>query len=177
MQSHSLHDWIQTLAAVSVLIGVFLVVYELRQSREIVMSQLTNDSYFYESGLDLKIAGEEPAKALSRACKEPDSLTTEDLIRLEAIYSHRLMYVDRHINLARRGSFYEEDAWKEYAPSQFGPIFSTKVGQNYWRQVRQWMQKDLREFGDNFLLELEANGARCIYGDWDKANRTRSDDT
>jgi hypothetical protein len=74
----SLDTVIQVVTSVAVLIGLALVVWELRQSREATSSQLTSDGIAHASALSTAVMSGQTAGVLARACDDPTKLTTSD---------------------------------------------------------------------------------------------------
>ena len=85
--TQTLTNWIQLATGVAVLIGLGLVIWELQQTREIAVAQQVDDSMSRYSNQLQAMMGEESARSLAKACDEPDSLTTEDMIILGYYYN------------------------------------------------------------------------------------------
>jgi len=171
MRYEALNAWIQSIAAIGILVGLCLVIWELKQNREATTSQLTSDGVQFAAQQDLAMFGEEPSEVLAKACFNPDQLTDADLFRLNGIYTLRLYSVDRLISLTERGSFYEDDYWKVFADSHFALIFNSSVGRNYWVRFREsWPRDTLVKYGDELLVKMGDPSCRERFGGWKQAN-------
>ena len=74
-----LSDIIQILTGLAVLVGVILVVVELRQARELSRAEISSrsmDLYFEDWRA---IRGEESIDSIIRACNNPQEMTTHDI--------------------------------------------------------------------------------------------------
>ena len=175
--SDNLNLTVQTITGIAILIGLGLVVWELKQNREATTSQLTSDGVQFAAQQDVALFGEEPSEVLAKACLNPDQLTDADLFRLNGIYTLRLYAVDRLISLTERGSFYEDDYWKAYADSHFALIFDTYIGRNFWVRIREtWPREALVGYGDELLARIGDPSCREWYEGWKQANNNESDE-
>lgn len=172
MGKNTLSELIQSITGLAIVAGLALVVWELQQNREATMSQLTSEGYQFSTQVELPVLGEEPAEVLAKACFAPNRLTEADLFRLNGIYSQRIVNLQRLLVLESRGSFYEEGYWRTYGEFQFGIIFRTEVGRNYWQQFRKTWRPDIRAYGDEFLSHLGEPDCADLYGGWRDLNRT-----
>ena len=59
MNYQSLSNWIQIVTGIAILVGLGLVVLELRQSRDIALAQLSSDLFMMRSA-QLSVNGREP---------------------------------------------------------------------------------------------------------------------
>lgn len=73
-------DWIKTISTLAILVGVFLVAYELRQTRELNLAQLASEGMLITSQGRIALWGDEPLETLAKTCSE------EPLSRKEAMF-------------------------------------------------------------------------------------------
>jgi hypothetical protein len=66
------HNWIQSIAAISVLIGLFLVIWEPRQARELTRLELTAYRANNEYQQQLTVMGDRFAEIEVTACLSPE---------------------------------------------------------------------------------------------------------
>lgn len=141
---------IQVVSTIAILVGLGLVVYELRQSRLIAETQTIQDYYdmvqttrnsFWEDGT---------LEALEKSCKEED-LTIKDAIVLDGYFSELLSHVSRQVRLQRSG-FSDNPLYAKYAAeAQFPRVFAHEAGIRYWKSNRTDYNEQIRGYGDEIL--------------------------
>lgn len=70
-------DWIQGLSAIAIVVGLILVVIELRQAEQIAQAQIWGESNSATMQIYETVMGEESAESLSKACFNPDELNNK----------------------------------------------------------------------------------------------------
>jgi hypothetical protein len=81
MQSNrDLSTWVQIVTGVAVVVGLVLVIVELRQVQTLSRAQLTSDAMIQRGNVQLAMAGENPDVALAKACIEPESLRPDEML-------------------------------------------------------------------------------------------------
>ena len=91
MDSQRLSNWIQLITAVAVLAGLTLVVFELRQAKELTQAQIVAEAFTRGVNLQLSKMAEDPRSALFKAEFRPDELTAEDAVTLDSYYAAETM--------------------------------------------------------------------------------------
>ena len=89
-----LADWVQIVSSLVLVAGLALVVYEMRQSKQLAQAQLASDSYTLAVERHLAAMGEELAQAHARACDNIESISREDSFVLLNWYLN-LVYTTR----------------------------------------------------------------------------------
>ena len=92
--------WVQIAATIAVVIGLILVVIELRQAKEIAAAENANQ-FFVDLIANHRMAiGEDPAASLAKACTAPESLDARDRIVLRSYFRawHSLAMRNRNVN-------------------------------------------------------------------------------
>ena len=157
MSSQSLSNWIQLVTATTVVAGIGLVIWELRQSREIATAQLVSDSFAQATNVSTAVFGDKAAETIAKACENPDSLDGSDMTILDAYYRSRVARLGRMDVIELRTGLYDK-AWQEVGRSYVFPdIFFTAPGRAWWK-----LKKPVGEtgkFGDALLTD--AGPVRC----------------
>lgn len=83
-------DWIQVITGLAVVIGIALVIWELKQAQRIAEAQIAFDSYALAVEINDAIFGENAADVLAKACEEPTSLTAGEWVVLDSYYRNRV---------------------------------------------------------------------------------------
>lgn len=127
-------DWFQTITALAVLIGLGLVIAELRQTRSIAEAQYANDTYFLLSEQIQPLLEGEILDARVKDC------FNEPLSRKETMVLH--WWRIRAVNVAEREKWLSdlvtEKDWRPNAEANFGLVFSTSGGKRWWERVSRF---------------------------------------
>ena len=100
MESQKLANWIQVITAVAVLAGLTLVVFELRQAKELTQVQITAEGFTRGVNLELSKMAEDPRSALIKAEFRPEELTEEDAVTLDGFFmAQTMMMWESHFTL------------------------------------------------------------------------------
>lgn len=106
--SRVLEATVQIITCVALVIGLMLVIWELRENREATRSLLTSEAMAFYSSLNTAVMGEETADVLAKACERPDELTASDYYVLDNYYAEILNRYRRIEMLQRRGSYSDD---------------------------------------------------------------------
>jgi hypothetical protein len=151
MDSQTVSNWIQLITGVSVLIGLGLVVWELQQSRDAILSQLSSEYYQIRAQERSAVFGEDAANALAKACNRPADLSESELVVLDHVYGGRIAQIERMMRLRDRGGFYAGDTWKQGLPI-LDALFRSHAGRAYWASVAsQYVAPELAVAGTEYL--------------------------
>ena len=161
-------------------LGLILVIWELQQSRQVAIAQLTSDAVDQAIQIDLSEVGENPSVARAKACEDPNSLTTEDLWVLHGYYKVQLVFIMRALVIEQRSGLYE-GFWIEAGHARFGTVFSSRVGRLWWEAERKFYQPEIVDLGDSILMErystAENTSQGCYVDEWRKSIQAGSDFT
>ena len=165
MDSQKFNNLVQLITAFAIVIGLGLVIWELRQARQATMSQLSNETYQIMSSLSTTLLGEHPTDVLAKACDAPDTMTRAELILLDQYYFEILSRLTRIRRLSQRGSFYSEDDWKDSLGS-LGLLFETHAGRAYWKTSADYVGPEIKAAGDRFLSNWKDQSCTELYDEW-----------
>lgn len=155
-------EWVQIATGIAVLIGLGLVIYELRQTRDVALAQLSSDGFDHFQQRVIAEMGENPATTLAKLCAGLTSLSDEELIVLSAYYENHLLNAFRAYRIAQRTGFYD-GAWRQIVEDQFPAILSSAIGRAWWEEEKRWYPEDFRRAAD----EVDISGlSSCGIGPW-----------
>ena len=169
MNYQSISYWVQIVTGIAVLAGLGLVAWELRQSREIALAQLSSDFFLMNSGHNSALMGESPADVIEKACDSPEELTKSDYRILRSRFGEVLDRVRRTRAIAESSDLMADDDWRIYATANFQLIFNTHAGRAWWGANDQsWLASDIRQVGDSILAEKSGSEPLCseAYSRW-----------
>ena len=167
MNYQSLTNWVQIFTGIAVLVGLGLVVWELRQSREIALAQLTSDFYMMNSQHNSALMGENPAEVIEKACDSPEELTKSEYRVLRSRFGEVLDRMRRSRSIAEQSGLMSDDEWRTWATGNFGVIFNTHPGRAWWDD-QSWLPPDIRQSGNRILAEVSSSEPLCkeTYRSW-----------
>ena len=168
MGSEKLNDWVQIATGITLVLGLGFIIWELQQSREATISQLTSDSFVYAGQQNATIMGEDLALVIAKACEAPEDLTTSDLVVLEAHIEERVNNLWRIHLLSQRGSFYEESDIMPTVGVLDRVILSTHPGRTYW-QIMTWLPSSLRAAVDERLSSGVVGPCDQFFSAWKRS--------
>ena len=128
-------DRAQLVAVLAVIVGLVLVVFELRQAQELARAQMIADQYAQIIQHRNTVMGENPARSMDKACSAPDSLSTEDVEVLVNYYFSLHTLVDRIRGVAETGYHYENEEYEQMSVF-YRQILDTHFGRFWWTDMR-----------------------------------------
>jgi len=136
MNSEKITIWIQIAASIAVLVGLALVVVELRQTHSLTRSELGS------AGFDLLLErwrsniGENFAEARTKACVAPEKLTDVELTELKHYYLSTHASINRQKILQELGDFDNYD-WASTAVYEFGELFREQPARAWFESEKE----------------------------------------
>jgi hypothetical protein len=85
MNSSRVGNWLQIIGNLGLVIGLVLVAVQIKQNNDLAKAQLLSDGWLAAMQRETALFGENPAASIARASVEPDQLTDEDLVVLDAV--------------------------------------------------------------------------------------------
>ena len=105
MQKDNLHNFVQVSTTLALLVGVALVVYELRQTRDLASSNFQSETLIARIAGFQAVGGESFADAIANVCTSTDSLSAKDLVVLDAYFDQHYFSAGRLNHLEQSGNF------------------------------------------------------------------------
>ena len=75
MNSENINKWLTLGANIGILIGLVLVVIQIRQNSELLRLQFINDEYMSGFSSERLLIGEDPAEAIMKAMFSPEEMS------------------------------------------------------------------------------------------------------
>ncbi len=152
MSAQTLSNWFQVGASLAVVFSIGLLVFELEQQRELAQAQFIVEAQGLRMATDVAVLGEEMGSVLSRACFTPETLTEDDLIKLDMYFTLRLAGIATLLDAETLGGA-ERPTWNRRLKTDFVKIWGYEIGQAWWRDQKGW-NPQIRQVAS----ELEAQG-------------------
>lgn len=158
MQTDKLNLGVQVATFLSVILGLGLVVWELRQAETLTRLQLFTDATAMNITSDVAMLGENPIEAEFKACVDPASLTQQEILLLEIYYLSHLQRVMRLVAIEDIGGLGTN--WQAAALFNYSPILRTPFGRMWWENTARTLmgpnQSPVLEAGDLLLAGLKS---------------------
>jgi hypothetical protein len=158
-------DLVQILTGLAVLVGIILVVFELRQTRAISIAQLTSDGYGQAMQLAIANLGEAPHETHAIACTQPEKMTAENYRVLNFYYLILIQQATRAYFISVRTGFYSE-TWRGIAEGSISSIVGTLPGRIWWRKFGSNFPPAFQKMGNRLLKSAESKEQVCELDDW-----------
>jgi hypothetical protein len=154
---------IQVLTTIAVLVGLGLVILELRQTKNLAMADLMMQQYTLGNDVDNTMLGENPMDSLVRDCMG-DPLTPKDALVLNEFFWAVLDKADSYRAVLERAD--TDGDWRAYAKSTLRRILSTNGGRVWWDiardEIGQEEGSEIVTIGDEVLSELGATSCSAL---------------
>ena len=154
MTAEKLSHWLQIAASVGVFVGLVLVYYEMRQTRDIaVLGQTVNA---FNSLVERNVAeiGEKPYEAVVKACSSPDELTEEEAYILDTKFWNHLTVVLRYRRTHEIFELNLNNTWQDVATPEFRQIFETLPGRRWFESVAPNLPRDVIDAGNKVMSSM-----------------------
>ena len=148
MDSDRLNRWITLGANLGVLVGVFLLIIELRQNTESTELQAAQSYVALSHELDFRIVDDPSLIALFLI--PPDERTPQESRRLDRWYFGSLRTWENGFFLHRRGVL-DDDLWSGQAAFMADLLRDSDELRDYYQSNRRHFSKSFMEFLDQLL--------------------------
>ncbi len=112
MKTEIINKWLTLGASIGILIGLVLVLVEIRQNSDLLRLQFINDDLIAVAQTEDPLLGENVADVLMKAMYRPEDMTYADFRVADAYLVAKIELIHRRYRLGEEGIL-EEDAWKK----------------------------------------------------------------
>jgi hypothetical protein len=157
--------WLQLSANLAILTGVVLVIFQLRQSANLLEFQiLKQDDDSYIAG-ELMMIGENYADTWQKMIEEPENLNLAEMRAIEShLWAHDIVRWRNMYDLHSRGLL-DEDAWKRRVREDLVYELAHPYGRAWWEEIRKIpdLPRELVEFVDDGLAKAGHNAPLATF--------------
>jgi hypothetical protein len=151
-------DWLQMVSNLAIIAGLIIVIYELNQSRNLAYGQILASSYATINTRMVTQMGENPQLALEKAVLNPESLTSQDAVVLDAHYNSIISSWYDVIRMMEATGIDRD--WQGTIANSARETFSTDPGRRWlreWTQRPAWesMQPDFDQYYTDVWFQIE----------------------
>jgi hypothetical protein len=156
-QNNKLEIWVQISSAVAVLIGILLVVIQLRQNAELFELQILKEDFNSYIENEVSLLPENIYEIRQKSLDEPENLTLYDYQVLDGLYwatgvtRWRSLY-----ELAERGLL-DQSEWKRSVQEDFDWYLANPFGRAWWARMSKkesTLPTELVEYVNVLLADL-----------------------
>ena len=160
--------WLHVSSTIAVLIGVVLVILQLRQNAELIELQIMKDdaNSYYESMQDQ--LPDNMLEISHKARTDPKSLTEAEFLAMDAeLWSSTVVRWRGQYELAERGLL-DDSVWRRTITEEAAAYFAYPFGRAYWARIKDWqttLPTELIEYVDEVVAESPDHKPREQYKD------------
>ena len=155
MKTKIINKWLTLGASIGILIGLVLVLVEIRQNSDLLRLQFINDDLIAVAQTEDPLLGENPADVLMKAMYRPEDMTYADFRVADAYLVAKIELIHRRYRLGQEGIL-EEGAWKKDLGFSFEWLFGNKFGRLWWEHEGRRVYSDYPEIVD--FVDSAING-------------------
>ena len=163
MNSSRFNEWVQTVAAVGVIVGLLLVTYEIRVSNRIGIDQAYAESLSRYSEVSALFSTVDAADLFVRA-QEGEELSRKEMARLDHLLNAEINALFYDWTLVAGGTLSIGSEFKDF----YGPAIQWYLGSDIGRRKWEIDRKDWdAAFADAIDSALAATSKRNVLGELD----------
>lgn len=160
-----LNKWLTLGANVGVVLGLVLVVIEVRQNAELTRTQMEQRKNDFLAEIEFSLAQPEIAPIWVKAVKTPEALTDAEIKIVDSHLISMLLQWDHMFQMERSG-LVTRDHVRQHIQNSAPYYFGSKFGQNWWRlQMPGWGGTPMEEVAGPIVEALDPN---FIANSWEK---------
>ena len=160
--------WLSITANLGVLVGLILVIFEMRQNQELMKVNLTNHYYSSYAQAEMLFAGENLPAVWEKSLLDPKNLSLKEMRILEA---HTYAPITRWINLYRlsEAGILENRFWQTQVNVDAGYYLGTPYGRAYWDNIKphalesNFIPMELLHYIDDILADADPQDMRRYF--------------
>ncbi len=154
--SDNVKSWISLLTNIGVLVGLFLLVVELKQNSQQLELQLLfqANQKIFENNRDL--AGENIAATFTKAITNPEELTFEEGLAASSHIINWLAVWEDKFFIYQNGLISEQE-WKRDFSASIGWILGSRFAKKVWLSIGSEFEPEFAEYVDNNLANISDN--------------------
>jgi hypothetical protein len=135
VSNSSKREWFQIVSNIAVLVGLVVLIYEVNQSNLYAHAANASTNFALSSDRDISLAGEDVSVALAKALDDPASLTTQELLVVDAHHRKFLTELNHASYLGDLGVF--PTGWEEDYGNYIREHLDYPFGRKWWSLKRE----------------------------------------
>lgn len=155
MNNRTLVSWVQVITGIALLLGLALVMFELRQAKSLTLAELVSQGYGEALEDNRALMGEETALALAIACYAPKQLNDAQMVMINAYFTNQVLQASRWRVLDNIADF--GVPWREIAQQQLTSVLAIPLGR-HWFSSAALVDPEMAQIGA-IVIERKPNCA------------------
>jgi len=162
MQVSKIGEWLQVIAALAVLAGLYLVAHEIQQNNELARAQTINDIYSGWEEFSMSEFESDIFELFIKSIEDADSLTTVEILKLDAYFTAIMSLYGRQWAMFRDFDLaYDPTLDTEYAA---GVYFRGRFARAWFEENKVWLQDSNPEMVRVFSRVFESTPVESEFG-------------
>ena len=149
MAAKKLGDYLGVLGNLGLILGLFLVGYQIKQTNDLAKAQMVNEGYALGMAADVAFIGEQGAEVLAKADYQSSDLSDQDILVLERWFRMLLGQQMRNTHMREVGLAVTSDAFGAW---DLAFDINSAFGRMYWDA-----SKDDIYLPRSFIAEVDRN--------------------
>jgi len=169
MEAQSIASWVQGITGFSILLGIGLVVWELRQTKDLAEAQMYHEAIAQSLSVRAVTISERFGEVRAKACFRPDELTDGELYEMYEFHSMLMHTVNRLRLVKDVGNF--EYSWEDLAKPNMKTYLSTSVGLADFEATKTHFAPETRKLAVSMLSNNEIESCENMMGQFFELSR------
>ncbi len=149
---HRVRKWGELLGIMSLVVGVGLVILQLRQNEQLVRFQIASEVRMNRDNDRNVTRGDQYSTTLAKLQTTPEDMTDAELVQFDAHARSLISELQLRRILAENGIF--QGDWKSWLQAESCDLFDNPIG-------RAWLKTQGPSFGEEMIDELEHRIGEC----------------
>ena len=149
--------WLALAANVGVVLGLVLVIVQVRQNGELTRTQMEQRKNDFLAEIEFSLATRESAEVWVKAIRTPESLTDAEMKMVEAHLVSLMLQWDHLFQMERSGLVTRPHV-HQHIENSARYYFGSRFGKNWWRlQMPGWQGTLMNEVAGPIVERLDEN--------------------
>lgn len=155
--------WLTLAANVGVLLGLFVLILEVRQNAALTRAAMEQDKNNLLAEIELSLAKPEMAEVWMKSVAAPETLTDPEIRMVEGHLVAMMLQSDQRLQIMRSGLISRDEA-RQHLSNMIPFYFGSRFGKNFWRlQAMGWQGTAMMEMGDPINAQTDETFMRDYY--------------
>ncbi len=155
METNRLNHYLQSVGGLAVIIGLALVVTELRQTASLTRAELASGTRDNINIVLAQVSSGDFSATYAKMLENPDDLTTAEMLEIDAFLYQIVGVFHREVSLKNRGIFEEDE---RVLVGLLPRIFANSYAQSWWSVNKSGWHPRVVELMEREIPKLDVNG-------------------
>ena len=156
MTKADLSQWVAAATNIAVLLGVVLLVFELRQNAELSRLEMIQDRIDAFQQAEAGFFGPDLSQVWAKSLEEPESMTLTEIRMIDAYLAIHMAQMLRNYELENAGLL-NEGATAGLLEGDAKWLFGSSIGKAWWEQFGQSYPTEFHKLANPIVESVEAD--------------------